>query len=135
MPSIINILTYGWSKKIRELWAEINEAVLAYEITKMIHGEEEAMKAKSAAEALFGAGQDMSNVCCWNIRRTIRNWNCRSISWKRCYEKLKWRKKTCSTKWISVNDEKVKDFAMPVTRELFKDNEFLVKWVKRNSIK
>ncbi len=28
----------------------------------MIHGEEEALKAKTAAEALFGGGQDMSNV-------------------------------------------------------------------------
>jgi tyrosyl-tRNA synthetase len=36
----------------------INEAkkVLAYEITKQIHGEQEAQKAKSASEALFGGG-------------------------------------------------------------------------------
>ena len=35
--------------------AEINEAkkILAFEITKMIHGEEEALKAKTAAEALI----------------------------------------------------------------------------------
>ena len=39
--------------------AEINEAkrVLAYEVTKLIHGEEEAKKAREAAESLFsGAG-------------------------------------------------------------------------------
>ncbi|MCX7841982.1 MAG: tyrosine--tRNA ligase [Clostridia bacterium] len=37
---------------------EINEAkkILAYEVTKLVHGEEEAMKAKIAAEALFGQG-------------------------------------------------------------------------------
>lgn len=37
---------------------EINEAkkVLAFEVTKLVHGEEEATKAKQAAEALFGSG-------------------------------------------------------------------------------
>ena len=38
------------------------KARLAYEVTKLIHGEEEAQKAKSAAEALFSGGVDMSNV-------------------------------------------------------------------------
>ena len=39
--------------------AEINEAkrVLAFEVTKIIHGEEEAVKAQHAAEALFGGGR------------------------------------------------------------------------------
>ena len=43
---------------------KINEAkkVLAFEVTKLIHGEEEAIKAQTAAEALFGGGVDMSNV-------------------------------------------------------------------------
>lgn len=39
---------------------EINEAkkVLAFEVTKLIHGEKEAKKAHKAAEALFGKGTD-----------------------------------------------------------------------------
>ena len=42
----------------------INEAkkVLAYEVTKLVHGEEEARKAQAATEALFGGGADLSNV-------------------------------------------------------------------------
>ena len=38
--------------------AKLNEAkeILAYELTKMIHGEEEAEKARTASHALFGAG-------------------------------------------------------------------------------
>jgi len=35
---------------------------LAYEITKIIHGEEEAAKAQTAAKALFGGGADDSNM-------------------------------------------------------------------------
>lgn len=44
--------------------AAINEAkkVLAFEVTKLVHGEEEARKAQSATEALFGGGADLSNV-------------------------------------------------------------------------
>ena len=38
--------------------ASLNEAkeILAYELTKMVHGEEEAEKAQNAARALFGGG-------------------------------------------------------------------------------
>ena len=44
--------------------AQINKAkeVLAYELTKMIHSEEEAKKAQEAARALFKDGADMSSV-------------------------------------------------------------------------
>lgn len=43
---------------------KINEAkkVAAYEITKLIHGEEEAKKAEEAAEALFGNGGNIENM-------------------------------------------------------------------------
>jgi tyrosyl-tRNA synthetase len=62
------LLTFVPMDEVRRLsaleGAEINEAkkVLAYEVTKLIHGEEEADGAKKAAEALFSGGVDMSNV-------------------------------------------------------------------------
>lgn len=44
--------------------AELNKVkeVLAFELTKMIHGEDEAVKAQSAAKALFAGGADNSNM-------------------------------------------------------------------------
>ncbi len=45
--------------------AEINKAkeILAFEVTKLVHGEEEATKAQEAARAAFGGGgQGMANV-------------------------------------------------------------------------
>ncbi|MGN1329691.1 MAG: tyrosine--tRNA ligase [Eubacterium sp.] len=44
--------------------AELNKAkeVLAFELTKMVHGEEEATKAQNAARALFAGGSDNSNM-------------------------------------------------------------------------
>ena len=53
----------------RAATAEANEAineakkVLAYEVTKLVHGEEAARQAQEATEALFGGNaKDMSNV-------------------------------------------------------------------------
>jgi tyrosyl-tRNA synthetase len=44
--------------------AELNKAkeVLAYELTKLVHGEEEANKAQTSAKALFAGGADDSNM-------------------------------------------------------------------------
>lgn len=62
------LLTYLPMDEVRRLAslkdAAINEAkkVLAYEVTKLVHGEEEARKAQEAAEALFGGGVNLNNV-------------------------------------------------------------------------
>jgi tyrosyl-tRNA synthetase len=44
--------------------AEINKAkeILAYEVTKLVHGEEKAKKAQDGARAAFGGGGDMANI-------------------------------------------------------------------------
>ena len=44
--------------------AEINKAkeVLAFEVTKLVHGEEEAQKALDGARAAFSGGGDMANI-------------------------------------------------------------------------
>ena len=58
----IRMLTFLPLEQIEEMdtWkdAQLNTAkeILAYELTKLVHGEEEAEKARSAAKALFGAG-------------------------------------------------------------------------------
>ena len=38
------------------------KAVLAYEVTKIVHGEEEALKAKQSAEALFGGAGNVADM-------------------------------------------------------------------------
>lgn len=44
--------------------SQLNTAkeILAFELTKMVHGEEEAVKAQTAARALFAGGADNSNM-------------------------------------------------------------------------
>lgn len=64
VENCLKLLTFLPMDEINRLSAlkgsEINEAkkMLAYEVTKIIHGQEEAKAAQSAAEALFGQGAD-----------------------------------------------------------------------------
>ncbi len=64
----IRMLTFLPLDQIDEMdkWqgSELNRAkeILAYELTKLVHGEEEAKKAEDAAKALFGAGSSDENM-------------------------------------------------------------------------
>ncbi len=64
----MKLLTFVPMEEIKEYakleGAELNQVKerLAYELTKMIHGEEEAVKAQNAAKALFAGGSDNSNM-------------------------------------------------------------------------
>ncbi|MBQ2952052.1 MAG: tyrosine--tRNA ligase [Clostridia bacterium] len=64
----LGLLTFLPMDEVRRLGAlegsAINEAkkVLAYEVTKLVHGEEEAKKAAEAAAALFAGGANSANI-------------------------------------------------------------------------
>ncbi len=64
----IRMLTFLPMEQIEEMstWTDnkLNEAkeILAYELTALVHGNEEAEKAKAASHALFGGGNDISNM-------------------------------------------------------------------------
>ena len=64
----IRMLTFLPLEQIDEMdqWegSELNRAkeILAYELTKLVHGEEEAQRAETAARALFAGGSDDSNM-------------------------------------------------------------------------
>ncbi len=64
----IRMLTFLPLEQINEMdkWegSQLNQAkeILAYELTKMVHGEDEAEKAHAAARALFGGGGGKENM-------------------------------------------------------------------------
>ena len=64
----IRMLTFLPLEQIDEMstWKDqqLNQAkeILAFELTKMVHGEEEAKKAQEGARALFGAGANTANM-------------------------------------------------------------------------
>ncbi len=64
----LSLLTFLPMEEVRRLGSlegsQINEAkeILAFEVTKIVHGEEEAQKAKEGARSLFGGGADSANI-------------------------------------------------------------------------
>ena len=63
--SLLTLIPMDEVDRLASLEGEkINEAkkVLAYEVTKLIHGKDEADKAKAAAEALFGKGSNTADL-------------------------------------------------------------------------
>jgi tyrosyl-tRNA synthetase len=67
----IKMLTFLPLEQIRDMesWegSQLNRAkeILAFELTKLVHGEEEAAKAQTTAKALFGGGADDENMPTW----------------------------------------------------------------------
>ncbi|SDY44599.1 tyrosyl-tRNA synthetase [Tindallia californiensis] len=70
----IRMLTFLPLEQINEMdqWegSQLNEAkeILAFELTKLVHSEEEAQNAKNTSRALFTAGTDISNMPSTEIR-------------------------------------------------------------------
>ncbi|MGI6160667.1 MAG: tyrosine--tRNA ligase [Christensenellales bacterium] len=68
VKSCLSLMTFLPMDEVERLGAlkdaQINEAkrVLAYEVTKQVHGEEQADKAAAAAEALFGSGDGQKEI-------------------------------------------------------------------------
>ena len=66
----LRMLTFLPLEQIDEMdkWegSQLNTAkeILAYELTKLVHGQEEAEKAQSAARAIFGGGGDTDDMPC-----------------------------------------------------------------------
>ncbi len=77
VEKFLGLLTFLPMDEVRRLGAlkdsAINEAkrVLAFEVTKMIHGEEEAKKAQDAAQALFGGAGAMDNVPTFEVNAAM----------------------------------------------------------------
>lgn len=134
----LSLLTFIPMDEVKRLsaleGAEINEAkkILAFEITKMIHGEEEALKAKTAAEALFGGGQDMSSVPSVEIEEVALGTGLIDFLVEKGILKTKSEgRRLVQQNGLNIGENKVTDFAMPITKDLFADGEFLVKIGKK----
>ena len=132
------LLTFIPMDEVRRLGAlkdaEINKAkvVLAYEITKMIHGQEEADKAKAAAEGAFGGSGDMSNLPTTEIEKANLGVNLIDYLTENGILKTKSEgRRLIQQNGMSLNGDKVTDIGFALTEEIFKDNETIVKMGKK----
>ena len=136
------LLTFLPMDEVRRLGAlegaEINKAkaVLAYEVTKLVHGEEEAAKAKSAAEALFAGGVDMSNVPTVTVSaesfgKTVLD----VIAETKIVPSKAEGRRLIQQGGLSLNGEKVTEVARIFTEEDIQDGAALIKRGKKNYTK
>ena len=134
------LLTFLPMDEVRRLGAlkdaEINEAkkVLAYEVTKLVHGEDEARNAAAAAEALFGGGAAASNVPTLEITSDewsqdaristllVRSGLCKSQSDAR---------KQIEQNAVSINDVKISDPAAVLTKDQLGEDGAMLKKGKK----
>ncbi len=114
----LGLLTFLPMDEVRRLGAlegsEINEAkkVLAFEVTKLVHGEEEASKAASAASALFGGGAMAGSVPTTEITAEQLAADARLTSLLTMVGIAKSNsaaRKLVEQNAVSINDEKVTD--------------------------
>ena len=124
----IRMLTFLPLEQIDEMdaWkdAKINEAkeILAFELTKLVHGEEEAQKAQASAKALFAGAGDDANIPTTEITEDQLTEGKMGLLSLMVACKLATSngdaRKNVAGGGVSVNDEKVTDVKFEVTREM-----------------
>lgn len=136
------LLTFLPMDEVRRLGslegAEINKAkeILAYEVTKLVHGEEEAKKAQEAARALFAGGVDMSNVPTVEISKDVLGSTVLDvIAQNKIVPSKKEGRRLIEQNGLSLNDEKVTDVQRLLTEKDFKNGSALIKRGKKNYTK
>ncbi|MBR4151201.1 MAG: tyrosine--tRNA ligase [Firmicutes bacterium] len=120
---------------------EINKAkeTLAWEVTRLVHGEEEADKAQAAARALFAGGGDSANVPTkqfdaarfegegLGLATLMKEAGLASSNGEAM--------RAIEQGGVSVNGEKVTDKRMNVTASMFEDGALMIKKGKKTFMK
>lgn len=136
----LKMLTFLSLEEIAELekleGAEINKAkeVLAFELTKLVHGEEEATKAQNTARTVFAGGGKDANMPSTDLTKDELGEGiqildllvkCGLISSKGEGRRL------ITQNGISVNDAKVTDIFLEIKEDDFTNNELVIKKGKK----
>ena len=117
--------------------AQLNEAkdILAFELTKLVHGEEEAAKAREASKALFGGGANLDNMPTTTLSDadfTDGKIDILDILLKTNITKSRGEgRRLVQQGGVSVDDKKVADIGLSFTSDDLKANAIIVKKGKK----
>ena len=117
--------------------AEINKAkeILAYEVTKLVHGEEEARKALDGAGAAFAGGGDKANIPTVKMDKSV--FESEGIGVVALIKELglvpsnREGMMTIEQGGLSINGKKVTDKKVNVTLDMFEDGKLLIQKGKK----
>lgn len=135
----LKLITFVPMDEIREMekfeGQQLNEAKrrLAYEVTKLVHGEEEAKKAQGAAEAVFGGGSDNSNMPTTSItKEEAKKINILDLMLKAGLIPSKGEgRRLIQQGGVSINGNKVSDIAENICESDFEDGSVIIKKGKK----
>ena len=140
----LRMLTFLPMDEVRKLAAlegqEINKAkeILAYEVTKLVHGEEEAKKAQEGARAAFGGGGSLDNIPkVQKARSDFEGEGIGVVTFIRDLGLVPSNREgfmTIEQGGLKLDGEKVTDKKMMVTVDTFKDGILLVEKGKKNKL-
>ncbi|MGI1690836.1 tyrosine--tRNA ligase [Thermoanaerobacter uzonensis] len=132
------LLTFLPMDEVRRLGAlkdkEINEAkkILAYEVTKLIHGEEEAIKAQKAAEALFESGGDLDNVPSVAVSSDVFGKKILDVLFEtKIIPSKSEGRRLVQQGGLYINNEKVESIDEYIKDDMIKDNSILIRKGKK----
>ena len=136
----LGLLTFLPMDEVRRLGAlegsAINEAkkVLAFEVTKLVHGEEEARKAADAAAALFAGGMNGADVPSFEVTAEILAEDARVttllVKSGLCKSQSEARNQLKAGA-VFLGDEKITDFAAAVTADMIGPDGLMLKKGKK----
>ena len=140
----LSMLTFLPMEEVRRLsaleGADINEAkkVLAFECTKIVHGEDEAQKAQEASAALFSGGSAMDEVPTYAISRDELEADNRLTTLLYtsglCTSKSEARKMVMQGA-VAIGDEKVTDIDTLISYEQIGSDGLLLRRGKKNYVR
>lgn len=138
----MRMLTFLPLEQIDEMdsWegSQLNEAkeILAYELTNLVHGEEEAQKAKEASRALFAGGGSLENMPTATLsEEDFRDGSIDILGVLVAAGLVASRseaRRAVEQGGVSVKGEKVSDVKTTYTREEIAAQEFIVKKGKKS---
>lgn len=140
VKNCLALLTFLPMDEVNRLGAlkdsEINEAkkVLAFEVTKQVHGEEEAARARDASEALFGGGEAGGSIPTTEIEAVTFKENNKLIDLMILCGLAKSRgeaRRLIAGGGVLVNGEKADDEWMEISENDFNDSELMLKKGKK----
>ena len=141
----IRMLTFLPLEEINamESWegAQLNQAkeILAYELTKLVHGEEEAEKAKEASHALFAGGGDSANMPTVELTAedfAERDMDIMAVLVRTGLDKTRSdARRAVEQGGVTVNDEKVTDVKTTYNADFFRGDGVVVKRGKKKFVK
>ncbi len=121
--------------------AQLNQAkeILAYELTKLVHGEEEAEKAREASHALFAGGGDSANMPTVELTTedfAERDMDIMAVLVRTGLDKTRSdARRAVEQGGVTVNDEKVTDVKTTYNADFFRGNGVVVKRGKKKFVK